>query len=58
MAEISDVMTGVPHAIASSIGMPKLSLSEGYRKANAPEKTAGRSVFFIYPGKRKYVNIS
>ena len=30
------VMTGVPHAIASNRGMPKLSLRDVYRKANAP----------------------
>ena len=29
-------MIGVPQAIASSIGIPKLSRSEGYRNANAP----------------------
>ena len=36
MAEVFPVITGVPHAIASSMGIPKLSLREVYRKTKAP----------------------
>ena len=44
------VITGVPHAIASSMGMPKLSLSEVYRNAYAPLYRYARSLLGIYPG--------
>src|SRR5438034_710472 len=40
--ELFDVITGVPHDIASTIGMPKPSSSEGYTNATAPLKRAGR----------------
>ena len=36
MEEVLEVMTGVPQAIASSKGMPKLSRNDVYRKAKAP----------------------
>jgi hypothetical protein len=37
MEDVFEVMTGVPHAMASKMGIPKLSLKEVYRKASAPE---------------------
>ena len=36
MAEVFEVMTGVPQAIASRMGMPKLSRRDVYMKADAP----------------------
>ena len=36
MEEVLEVTTGVPQAIASSKGIPKLSRNDVYRKAKAP----------------------
>jgi len=36
MAEVVEVMTGVPQAIASRMGMPKLSRKDVYIKTDAP----------------------
>ena len=43
------VITGVPHAIASSSGMPKLSRSDVYRNANAALYIDTRSLLSTYP---------
>src|SRR5678815_4351995 len=43
MAARFEVMTGVPHCIASTIGSPKLSQSDGYSKARAPAYNEGKS---------------
>ena len=36
IAEVLELITGVPQAMASSRGMPKLSRKDLYRKAEAP----------------------
>jgi len=36
MEEVLEVTTGVPQAIASNRGMPKLSLNDVYKKAKEP----------------------
>src|SRR5215813_9469095 len=41
--ELFDVITGAPHAIASTIGNPNPSSNDGYTKAVAPLNHDGKS---------------
>src|SRR6266850_2115191 len=47
--ELFEVMTGAPQAIASTIGNPKPSRSDGYTNAVAPLKSSGSSARGTYP---------